>query len=69
MEKAVLVRLRKEVGALCVTPDEHPGFRAAHLTVHRLVRVVKYITTGFNWKQYTGALFLFLKQLGVSVYK
>jgi len=34
------------------------GFRSGHSTTHQILRLIEYITEGFNLKQYSGAVFL-----------
>lgn len=58
VERIILNRLNEETAIPNVIPDHQFGFRAKHSTEHQVLRVVNQITTGFNNRDATGALFI-----------
>lgn len=57
MDYAILARFKEELDSFGIIPDEQHGFGAAHSTVYQLVHVFDYITTDFNSRHSTDALF------------
>lgn len=58
VEKIIFFRLSLFSKENHILPDEQFGFRPEHSTVDQLLRVVEYASTGFEWNQVTGAVFL-----------
>lgn len=56
-ERVVQTRLQRSVQDLNLIQDEQFGFRPKHSTVHQVLRLVEYITEGFNRRQSTAAVF------------
>lgn len=56
-ERIVQTRLQRSVQDLNLIQDEQFGFRPKHSTVHQVLRLVEYVTDGFNRKQSTAAVF------------
>ena len=57
-EDIILNRLKKHLNLLKVIPLEQFGFTAQRSTTHQLVRLMEYVSGGFNMKQSTISAFL-----------
>lgn len=68
LERLILTRLQKEVDDLGIIPDAQFGFRSQHSTTHQALRVVEMITSGFNTRKATGAVFLDISKAFDSVW-
>lgn len=58
LETILLQKLHTLIDSKNLLPPEQFGFRSKHSTVHQTTRLVEHITSSFNSRQRTGAVFL-----------